>query len=247
MTHHYLLPLAELANYGYEIIFYDQSAVTDSYTIEYYINQLGEILDNLNEKEIHILGHSWGVALALLYVYNNPNKTNIKSLLLCSGLISTHKWCDSIRDNLLIKLPPTFRDVLLNNSDRSEIYNYAMDYFYRRHVHIIKDYDCILDSYKYMNKFVFESMWGLNEFAASPSSTLYNLDLTDLLPKIYYPIFIMCGEFDEAIPQDQRIIIEKCPYAKNSSINIVPNAAHMTFTDNFESSINYIIKHLEKL
>lgn len=248
MTHDYLLPVAELANYGYHVIFYDQSGAGKSdkipkFTVNYYVNELKEILDSFDSTKIHLLGHSWGATLALAYVRTYPNDNRIGSLILCGGLISVPLWCGIIKYQLLPRLPPLYRSILQDEKRNPDKYKLVSDYYYNKYLHIIKNFDCVLDSYSGMNNEIFERMWGYDEFTPLPSSELYKCDLTNVLENISYPLLNICGEYDEPAKNNQPLTFIN---GKSNEIKIVQAAAHMIFTDNFSDSIKLVVDFLDQ-
>src|ERR1700734_1468816 len=74
MPHDYLEPLGELGAQR-PVVFYDQlgcgrsSGPSDPglFTVERHIDELDAVRDALELDEVHILGHSWGGALAISY------------------------------------------------------------------------------------------------------------------------------------------------------------------------------------
>ena len=75
MTHDYMLPLAELTQHGYEVVFYDQLGCGKSerplnpalFTIERYVEELENIRCTLGFGTMNLVGSSFGGALALAY------------------------------------------------------------------------------------------------------------------------------------------------------------------------------------
>src|SRR6266498_302131 len=72
--HFYLKPLEDLSNER-EVIFYDQlgcgnSACPDNknlWTVERFVDELETVITTLALEQYHILGQSWGAALAISY------------------------------------------------------------------------------------------------------------------------------------------------------------------------------------
>ena len=79
LPHDYLEPLEDLSTER-QIIFYDQLGCGNStttndpslWTIEYFVSELQELIDSLNFDKYHVLGHSWGAALAVALALTRP-------------------------------------------------------------------------------------------------------------------------------------------------------------------------------
>lgn len=102
----YMLNCADLSNYGYRVVFYDQrgSGLSQRFSEDSYTSLGLEALDVLYDElsgviahyrtdpdqKVFLLGHSWGAMLATAYVGKNPE--TIQGLVLCEpgGL----KWDD---------------------------------------------------------------------------------------------------------------------------------------------------------
>lgn len=75
MTHDYILPIADLAQYGYRVVFYDQLGCGRSqlpadkslFVMERYVEELEEVRRILKLGRVHLLGSSCGGQLALAY------------------------------------------------------------------------------------------------------------------------------------------------------------------------------------
>jgi proline-specific peptidase len=85
-THNYILPLKLLAASGYPVILYDQAGCGMStngvnnpaesaphlLTIEYYVEELKELVSQLKLVEHYVFGSSWGSVLAQEYAVTLP-------------------------------------------------------------------------------------------------------------------------------------------------------------------------------
>ena len=107
------------------------------WTIERYVEELDVMLRTLGYEQIHLLGHSWGGALAAAYVLEKGTD-RIASVILSSPLLSTPLWIADA--NYLRSLLP--EDVQLTlarheeaGSTDSDEYAEATAVFYERHVY----------------------------------------------------------------------------------------------------------------
>jgi len=92
LDHNHMLPLAELDN-NYKVVFYDQRTTgnstgipdADSITVNNFVQDLEEIRKQLKLGKMHLLGHSWGAALAMFYSIKYPDNLKTLTLLGCGG------------------------------------------------------------------------------------------------------------------------------------------------------------------
>ncbi|MEO0983539.1 MAG: proline iminopeptidase-family hydrolase [Pseudomonadota bacterium] len=188
-----------------------------------FVAELDAVRAELGLKEIHLLGHSWGGALAAYYVLETGGD-GVRSLILSSPLISTRKWIEDA--NLLRRqLPQDTQDILTKHEDAgttdSKEYVAASKAFYDLFVtrgEAAESYSCP-DAPR--NKLIYEQMWGPTEFFAPGS--LKDFDLTARLGEISAPTIFVTGEFDEARPETVSEFADIVPGAK---FEVVPGAGH---------------------
>lgn len=97
LVSYYLSPLSDLAsaNAKQPVILYDQvgngkssrlrEKPTEFFTVKLYVDELANLVEKLGVKEYHLLGHSWGGALAAEFeVERHPH--GLKSLILTNSL-----------------------------------------------------------------------------------------------------------------------------------------------------------------
>jgi proline iminopeptidase len=197
------------------------------WTVERFVEELDVVRQELGLQQMHLLGHSWGGALAAAYVLEKGTR-GIESVILSSPLLSTSLWIEDA-NYLRSLLPPDVQQTLTEHevagTTGSEEYQAASDLFYERHVRggepIEPADEC--DGAP-MGQFVYEYMWGPTEFHAT--GILIDFDATDQLHEIDVPVLFIAGEFDEARPERvaefQRLI-------PGSKFTIILDAAHGTF------------------
>lgn len=54
----------------------DAPGDVDDYRIDKLVNHLEDVIDELDLKKVHVVGHDWGAAIATAYAQANPSKTN---------------------------------------------------------------------------------------------------------------------------------------------------------------------------
>jgi len=168
---------------------------------EGFIEELHTLRQQLGLQQMHLLGHSWGGALAAAYVLEKSTE-GIVSLTLSSPLLSTPAWVADA--NLLRQQPPADVQQTLSEHEAagttdSEAYQEASTVFYERYVYAgQKAPDPPECAGAPWNPVVYEHMWGPTEFHAT--GNLLDFDLTPRLGEIDVPVLFIAGEFDEAPP-----------------------------------------------
>ncbi|OGY28856.1 MAG: hypothetical protein A3F33_02570 [Candidatus Woykebacteria bacterium RIFCSPHIGHO2_12_FULL_43_10] len=225
--HDYLEPLENLSHKR-RIISYDQLGCGNSekpvdtslWTLERFVIELQEIIKTLGLKKYHILGHSWGAALAVSFAYRN-NK-GLKSLILSDPYISTPYW-ERDAKRLIGELPENMQKVLKKGDFDSKEYKKASKEFYFRFVWRLTSLPTpALRSNHKMSNEIYNYMWGPEEFRVS--GTLKNLDLTSKLPQIKIPTLLLCGRYDEATPESTKYFQSLFPKAE---MKVFEYSAHL--------------------
>ncbi|HET7145475.1 MAG TPA: proline iminopeptidase-family hydrolase [Anaerolineales bacterium] len=216
MTHDYLETLEQISQTGRRVIFYDQLGCGDSdhphkpsmWTVELFVEELGEIRKALSLDEIHLFGQSWGGFLAQEYLLTKPS--GIKSLILANSAASTQRWI-SEANRLRLELPPEIQQTLKEHEDAGTTdgpaYVSATDVYYRRHLCRLDPWpDCLNRSLEKLGQDpeVYNYMWGPTEFHCTGS--LKNWDIEDRLGEIDIPALILSGRHDESTPAINEVL-----------------------------------------
>lgn len=245
--HDYLEPL-ESIKVNRQVIFYDQLGCGNSiakndkslWTVEYFVKELRTIINSLKIQKYHILGHSWGAALAVSFALSNP--PGLKSLILADPYISTPYW-DKDAKRLLKQLPHKMQQALVKGQTNSSEYQDAKKEYYFRHVNRFKEYpDSCLRSSSKMNRELYGYMWGPDEFEIS--GTLKEFDLVPQLENIHVPVLLLCGRFDEATPESLLIYQSML---SNAEIKVFENSAHMPHITEKEEYLKTVNEFLNSL
>jgi len=219
------------------VIRYDQlgsgrSEITTDTTLwqlPYFVKNLDRLIDSLKINEVHLLGHSWGCAIATEY-YLTQNPDRVKSLILSGTYLSSKLWLDDAK-YLISQLPDSIQQILryheLNGTTDSEDYLSATKYFYNEHLIRTQPWpkfpEC--DSL-FFNEAIYNYMWGPTEFYAT--GTLMNYDRLDRLNEIDIPVLLIVGEYDEARPETMKKIQDLFP---NARLEVIKDAAHAMYTE----------------
>ena len=201
---------------------------TSLWQTERFVEALHVLRKELDLGDIHLLGHSWGGALAAAYVIEKGT-TGIASVTLSSPLLSTPDWIEDA-NHLRQQLPQDVQETLSRHEAAGTIdsveYQEASAVFYERHVFAGQrpqrpDACNGVTS----NGFIYRYMWGPTEFYAT--GNLRDFDVTDRLHEIDVPVLLMAGEFDEARPERQAQYQALIP---GSRLHVLKGAAHASLS-----------------
>ncbi len=206
--HDYLEPLEKLAP-ARPVIFYDQLGCGKSdqpddrslWRLDRFVEEVDDVREALNLRQIHLFGQSWGGILALEYMLTQP--CGVHSLILADSCASMPQLQQELK-RLKSELPAEIRATL----DRFEAtgdfhnpeYREAVIEFYKRHVcrlptmpkYLLRTTENLKDNP------VYETMNGPNELVIT--GNLRDWSCTDQLSKIAVPTLILAGRQDEITP-----------------------------------------------
>lgn len=221
------------------VILYDQldSGMSErpehpaNWRVERFVGELEAIRQALGVERWHVVGHSWGSALALEYAARFPQHT--ASAVLAGTFISTDRWIagtdllirelpEDVAANLIAcesDMPPTpdicgpataaFYATYNGRPDRPAPSPEALSYHQRY-------------SGDGWNEMVYNAMWGPSEFSARGS--LVGYDGTPLLSRIDGSrTLFMVGQYDEARIDDVQDFVTLTPGAE---LAVVPGGSH---------------------
>lgn len=221
------------------VILYDQldSGKSDhpedpaNWRVERFVSELESIREALGIARWHVVGHSWGSAIALEYTAAHPE--HVASTVLGGTFISTPHWI--MGTNLLIRdLPDAIgADIIACESETppdEDTCTAANRAFYRA-------YNGRPDrpapsarqtAYRAayggegFNPVLYNAMWGPSEFRASGS--LVGFDATGLLAKVDGSrVLFMVGQYDEAQLDQVRDFVRLTPGAE---LAVIPGGSH---------------------
>jgi proline iminopeptidase len=198
------------------------------WTVARFIEELHQLRQSLGLERMHLLGHSWGGALAAAYVLEKGTE-GIVSLTLSSPLLSTPAWvadANLLRRQLPAEVQQTLAEHEAAGTIDSEAYQQASELFYERYVYAgEKPEDPAECAGAPWNQVIYEHMWGPTEFHAT--GTLLDFDLTPRLDEIDVPVLFIAGEFDEARPETVSGFSKLIPGAR---MEVIPGVAHASLS-----------------
>lgn len=216
------------------------------WTLQRFVDELDVVRNELGLERLHLLGHSWGGALAAQYVLSKGNE-GIVSLTLSSPLLSTSAWIEDA--NILRRaLPDEVQQTLAHHEQAgttdSDEYERAAEVIYSRHVWAGEQPPpSAACSGAPGNSFVYEYMWGPTEFYAT--GNLLDFDVSDRLDELDLPVLLVVGEFDEARPERMREFQRQIPDAQ---LVVIDGAAHGTIAlkpDRYMEVVGNFLRNVE--
>jgi len=253
-SHYYLEPLEAFSS-SRPVIFYDQlgCGLSDKttnkslWTIEHFIEELSEIRAELNLKNMHILGHSWGTMLAIDYMLKFSSK-GIVSFVLSAPCLCAKMWSLDQRKYLL-ELPSKMQEIIFrtekNGDFSSKEYQDIMTYYYKLHLCRLDPWpECLDKALSEMNYEIYKYMWGPSEFTIT--GTLKNYDRINDLYKIKIPVLFTCGEFDEATPQAADYYHKKIPQSELFVFKDASHNHHLEKTEEYLKLVDNFLTTAEK-
>lgn len=221
------------------VILYDQldSGMSDrpenpaNWRVERFVAELEAIRQALGVERWHVIGHSWGSALALEYAAAYPEHT--ASAVLSGTFISTPHWITGT--NLLIRDLPddvaaTIRACESASPPEAEVCEPATAAFYAayngRPDRPAPSPEARAYRQRYggkgFNATVYNAMWGPTEFRASGSLATY--DATPLLARVDgNKVMFVVGQYDEARIDTVQDFVALTPGAE---LAVVPGGSH---------------------
>jgi proline iminopeptidase len=229
--HDYLEPLEDLSDER-AVIFYDQLGCGNSdkpdnaslWAVARFVEEVDLVCRALMLERVHLLGQSWGAALAVEYMLTR-RPHGVSSLVLSGPLLSASRWIQDQKDHLG-EFPADVQQVVRNaeasGDFQSARYQDAMMQYYRHHVCRMDPWpDCLNRTIEKLGYPVYEHMWGPSEF--SVTGTLRSYERVDSLRQIAVPVLMTCGRHDEATPATTEYYQRSLP---GSELHIFEDGSH---------------------
>ena len=214
--------------------------------VDRFVEELDVIRKKLKLEKFHLLGHSWGAALAGAYLLEKGT-TGVASVIFSSPLLSTPLWIEDA-NYLRSQLPQGIQDTLnfheMANTTDSDEYRDATRVFYDRHLTRGEAKEKAECDGAPWNQVIYEYMWGPTEFHAT--GNLVDFDLSHRLHTIDIPVLFLTGEFDEARPETISKFHKMIPGSEFIVIGGVAHASLSRAPDNYRRILEDFLDKVEK-
>lgn len=244
-THNSFEVLDDFSDYDSRpIIMYDQYGCglsslgleNDSslYNKETWVDELIQVREQLKLDKVHIMGHSWGGMLAIIYMCDY-NPKGVLSLTLSSTLASASLW-DKETHRLLKYLNPEDQ-AAIKEAERTN--DYSSKDFEVANINYMKMFVKNLDEMKEVPECLtrekktspsYVTAWGPSEF--KPLGNLKDYEYLDKLKNIKSKVMILSGSDDESTPIQNKAMYDRMTCDKEW--HIIYNARHSTYIEQKE-------------
>ena len=238
-THDYLLSIADLADDGRAVIFYDQTGNgnsthfpdrgADYFTVGLFGRELSSLIEHLDiGGRYHVLGQSWGGMLAQEHALTRP--PGLRSVVLSNTAASFGAFAieaNALRAGLPAEVEETLRRHEAAGSTDNPEYGEACDIFYGRHVCRLDEWPTdVLRSFELIDTdpTVYHTTNGPSEFHVIGS--FRDWSALDRLSAVSVPALVISGRHDEATPRVQAELVSGIAGAEQV---ILENSSHMPF------------------
>jgi len=251
MTHDYMLPMADLADHGYRVTFYDQlgcgrSEVPKNPTLfvpEHYVEELEAFRRKMQLGKPHVIGSSWGGMLAIAYALKYQR--NMTTMITVGGLHSvplTVREMEKMRRGLSKEVQATLAKYEAEGDFANPKYIDAVMVFYRKHVLRLWPWPKEATyTMEHTSIPVYGTMNGPNEFTIIGNTRYW--DVTSKLKTIHVPTLVLGGKYDEVSPV---VASELHRFIKGSERTTFPNSSHLSFWEEREAFMRRVLRFLKK-
>lgn len=179
---------------------YVEEGHPELYRKEVWVKELEELRKYLGYDEVHLLGHSWGGMLEIIYLCDYQPK-GVKSVVFSSTLASASLW-EKETHRLILQLPEEEIEAIgkgekEQNFDDPSFQAVMEDYMH----HFVSgpwgkdDPDCLTRK-KNFGREAYMTAWGPCEF--KPLGNLKDYEYLDKLHLIHVPVLLIHGKHDES-------------------------------------------------
>lgn len=216
------------------------------YNKETWVEELIEVRKQLKLDKVHIMGHSWGGMLAIIYMCDY-NPTGVLSLTLSSTLASASLW-DKETHRLLKYLnaedQKAIKDAETKNDYSSFEFERANNNYIKMFVRNLDEMkeipECLLRVKKSSPSYV--TAWGPSEF--KPLGNLKDYEYLEELKKINVPVMFLSGSDDESTPIQNKAMYDMIKSEKEW--HIIYNARHSTYIEQNQVYEDYLKSFVDR-
>ncbi len=257
--HGYIVPLKLLADTGHPVVFYDQAGCGKStfiqnpereapwlLTLNYYLEELVQVLKHHNSQEYYLFGSSWGSIIAQEFAVNQP--TGLLGIILDGALADSQLYITSQWRDRISTLPTFSQKLLRKLTDQKQFDSPAYHCITET---LGKHFSCRVtprpdvwgECLRTMNSVIYREMQGDSEFTVS--GVLEHWTVLDRLHRIAVPALVLVGEYDSMTQECSQAIVSRIPGAR--PLVTIPRAAHCKLLDEPQLCNAEIAKFLQSV
>lgn len=209
-----------------------------------FVEELDAVRKALGLTKVHILGHSWGGALATEYLLTK-GQAGVVSVTLSSPLISTPRWLADAR-RLRSSLPEDVQAALskceaVETADDPAC-KAANDVFEEHFVRGAKSLPTVPACEGITGgDAVYRYMWGAGEFTST--GTLREYDRSTRLNELTLPVLFLAGRHDEAQPET---VADFQRRVTGGQMHVFEQSAHSTYRTETEAYVATVRAFLDE-
>ncbi len=244
-----------LPKHGITIYYYDQFGSyfsqdptkqqlndTAIWKVSRYVEEIEQVRKGLNLKKFFIYGHSYGALLALAYTYKY--QSHIKGMIFSDmnpypADFDKRVSLASIKTDSILNESKLYHNLLQNKIKGlpydTSLYGGLFEKAFTRNF-LIR-----LDSLP--GEIVRTKEHKNFEVAQKIGPSTFSLNYAEMIPKIYVPVLLVCGQYDFIISSEQ--IKNLSTKFSNAQYYIVPNGGHICFIDNPEGYFPCLIRFIK--
>lgn len=220
----------------------DKADSIDTYTADYFVEELDDVRKALGLHKVILMGYSWGGGLVSKYVLDN-DPDGVSALVLNSPFLSARFFEEDV-DRNLARLPQKARETI-ERLDREGNYG---DEYQGAIMEYYKVYGCrkrpvpemVMKMMMTANYEVYGKLQGPSEIKLS--GDLRDFDLMPVLGKLKVPVLLVSGDNDEISVDSMRAYQLAIP---DSRLAIIPDAGHLNAIEQpeyFKAIVNQFAK-----
>ncbi|GAC1371522.1 MAG: proline iminopeptidase-family hydrolase [Hymenobacter sp.] len=203
----------------------DRPTDTSLWTLARFVDEVDVVVKTLNYPKLHLLGHSWGTALATEYLLRKK-PPSVVSLIQSSPFLDTPRWVADA-DRYIAQLPPASQAALRHYDAKDPVgqqaYQAAVALYSRQHLYRNGP---LPPNKANFGTPVYETMWGPDE--AQCTGNLRHYSSVARLKDLPVPSLYLCGRYDEATPASTAYFQQLTP---NSRLVVFEKASHKAYME----------------
>jgi proline iminopeptidase len=247
--HGYLLPHLSALAENYELVFYDQRLSgrsaprvdSASVRIATFVDDIEQLRVSLDLQQVHLIGHSWGGLIAMLYAIEHQQ--NLKSLILISSNgASSEIWRE---EQLIFAQRMTAEDSAERQAIReSEAFvnqkPEAIEQMLRLSYRPLFHEPSLVDQ---LQLYVPDDYADRSEQFRHMMVDMTEFDLHSALAGVTVPALILCGAAEPSAQLSGPMLHERFP---NSTFVVIEEAGHFPFLEQPAAFMNAVRSFLER-